>query len=289
MRITQLEKNYELQANLFSFVIHVILLIFMIFTIQWKANEPYFAEVELWDAIPTQVKPKVVELVARKSITKQKKVTPPPVIKQEKEKIDNEADIKLKKKKALALKKKKEIEAVKKKILKQERIEKLQERILEQERIEKLQERILEQERIEKLQERILEQERIEKLQERILEKELNKKDNLALKGDVDMKAGINSGELERYKVMIQQKIHQNVNQQLCGFDRIILEFEINLMPTGELIGEPKMTQSSNIGSCDEAVVRAILQSQPLPMPKNKKLFTRLRNLKLKFHPNGID
>ena len=250
MRITQLEKNYELQANLFSFVIHVILLIFMIFTIQWKANEPYFAEVELWDAIPTQVKPKVVELVARKSITKQKKVTPPPVIKQEKEKIDNEADIKLKKKKALALKKKKEIEAVKKKILKQERIE---------------------------------------KLQERILEKELNKKDNLALKGDVDMKAGINSGELERYKVMIQQKIHQNVNQQLCGFDRIILEFEINLMPTGELIGEPKMTQSSNIGSCDEAVVRAILQSQPLPMPKNKKLFTRLRNLKLKFHPNGID
>ncbi len=109
------------------------------------------------------------------------------------------------------------------------------------------------------------------------------------MKGDVDMKAGINSGELERYKVMIQQKIHQNVNQQLCGFDRIALEFEINLMPTGELVGEPKMTQSSNMGSCDEAVVRAILQSQPLPMPKDKKLFSRLKNLKLKFHPNGID
>ncbi|MGE4596485.1 MAG: cell envelope integrity protein TolA [Methylophilaceae bacterium] len=276
MRITQLEKNYELQANLFSFVIHVILFIFMIFTIQWKTNEPYFAEVELWDAIPTQVKPKVVEPVARKIITKQKKVTPPPVVKQEKEKIDKAAEIKLKKKKALALKKKKEIEAVQKKILKQERIEKLQERILEQERIEKLQERILE-------------QERIEKLQEQIREKELNKKNNLALKGDVDMKAGINSGELERYKIMIQQKIHQNVNQQLCGFDRIALEFEINLMPTGELVGEPKMTQSSNMGSCDEAVVRAILQSQPLPMPKDKKLFSRLKNLKLKFHPNGID
>ncbi len=263
MRITQLEKNYELQANLFSFVIHVILFIFMIFTIQWKTNEPYFAEVELWDAIPTQVKPKVVEPVARKIITKQKKVTPPPVVKQEKEKIDKAAEIKLKKKKALALKKKKEIEVVQKKILKQERIEKLQERILEQERIEKL--------------------------QERIREKELNKKNNLALKGDVDMKAGINSGELERYKVMIQQKIHQNVNQQLCGFDRIALEFEINLMSTGELVGEPKMTQSSNMGSCDEAVVRAILQSQPLPMPKDKKLFSRLKNLKLKFHPNGID
>ena len=113
------------------------------------------------------------------------------------------------------------------------------------------------------------------------------KKPRLAIEADKELLAGINSGELDRFKALIQQKIQQNVNNQLCGLDRVELEFEISLMPTGDLLGEPKMTQSSNIASCDAAVERAILQSQPLPILKNNKLFKRLKDLKLKFHPNG--
>ena len=109
----------------------------------------------------------------------------------------------------------------------------------------------------------------------------------IAIVADKESLAGINSGELDRFKALIQQKIQQNVNNQLCGLDRVELEFEISLMPTGDLLGEPKMTQSSKIASCDAAVERAILQSQPLPIPKDKKLFKRLKDLTLKFHPNG--
>ena len=87
---------------------------------------------------------------------------------------------------------------------------------------------------------------------------------------------------------MIQQKIYQNVNKQLCGLDLVELEFEIQLMPTGELLGEPKLMQSSKIESCDQALERAILQSQPLPVPKDAKLFSKLKNLKLKFSPNAF-
>ena len=86
---------------------------------------------------------------------------------------------------------------------------------------------------------------------------------------------------------MIQQKIYQNVNKQLCGLDPVELVFEIQLMPTGELLGEPKILKSSKIESCDEALGRAILQSQPLPVPKDAHLFSKLKKLKLMFQPNA--
>ena len=90
MKIIQFENNYELQANLFSFVIHLTLFIFMIFTIQWKSNIPYFAEVDLWDAIPTQVKIKKIALPIKKNIIQRK---PPPEVNKKAE-IDklNQAD-----------------------------------------------------------------------------------------------------------------------------------------------------------------------------------------------------
>jgi colicin import membrane protein len=107
------------------------------------------------------------------------------------------------------------------------------------------------------------------------------------VEADQELFAGSNTGELNKFKAMIQQKIYQNVNKQLCGLDLVELEFEIQLMPTGELLGEPKLTQSSKIESCDQALERAILQSQPLPVPKDAKLFSKLKNLKLKFSPNA--
>ena len=70
----------------------------------------------------------------------------------------------------------------------------------------------------------------------------MKKKPTIAIEADKEVLAGINSGELDRFKALIQQKIQQNVNNQLCGLDRIELEFEISLMPTGDLLGEPKMT-----------------------------------------------
>ena len=42
-----LEGDDNLQANLFSFLIHLALFIFMIFSIQWQTKIPNFAEVEL--------------------------------------------------------------------------------------------------------------------------------------------------------------------------------------------------------------------------------------------------
>ena len=274
---TIIESDDNLQANLFSFLIHFALFIFMIFSIQWQTKIPNFAEVELWDAVPTQIKNKQLQTKPLKNKKIKKiKVTPPKIDKQQL-KLNEEAEIKLKKKKNKALERKKKLKEIKK----------LQAKLLKQEEIEKLQDNVLEQEKLDKIKEKLLEQERIEKLQDSLRDEELKKKPTIAIEADKEVLAGVSSGELDRFKALIQQKIQQNVNNQLCGLDRVELEFEISLMPTGDLLGEPKMTQSSKIASCDAAVERAILQSQPLPLPKDKKLFKRLKDLKLKFHPNG--
>ena len=275
-----LEDDHNLQANLFSFLIHFVLFIFMIFSIQWQTKIPNYAEVELWDAIPTQLKNKQSKTQPKKNKQIKKiKVKPPKITKQQ-IKINEEAEIKLKKKRVA----KKKALAKKKKL---QEIKKLQAKLLKQEEIEKLQDKVLEQEKLDQIKDKLREQEKVESMQENFREAELKKKPTIAIEADKEVLAGINSGELDRYKALIQQKIQQNVNNQLCGLDRIELEFEISLMPTGDLLGEPKMTQSSNIESCDAAVERAILLSQPLPIPKDSKLFKRLKYLKLKFHPNG--
>ena len=277
MRLSWLENNDNLQANLFTLVIHLALFIFMIFSVNWNVKAPYYAEIELWDAVPTQTKPKPQ---IKKTKPKIKKTAPSEDLKKAQQKKD--ADIQLKKKKAAELKKKKAAELKKKK-----EINRLQKQLLEEEKLEKIQKQLLEEEKLEKIQNDILAQEKLERLQEDLRDKDLAKDTRIAIEGQEDLVAGSNSGELEKYKALIQQKIYQNVNKQLCGLDPVELTFEITLMPTGDLIGDAKMIKSSKIESCDLAVERAILQAQPLPLPKDNRLFSQLKKLKLKFQPNG--
>lgn len=268
--ILKLQDNYDLQANLFSFVIHFGLFIFMLASIQWQMKDVYYSEVELWDAMPMQVKAQPV--ANKKKSADIKKLTPKAIEKQKQLKINEDAEIKLKKKR---------------KAEKKAKIKKIQKQALKQEKIEQLQKKLLEQEKLEEIQKKLLEQEKIDKLKESILDQDVKKNARIAVEADQELFAGSNTGELNKFKAMIQQKIYQNVNKQLCGLDLVELEFEIQLMPTGELLGEPKLTQSSKIESCDQALERAILQSQPLPVPKDAKLFSKLKNLKLKFSPNA--
>ena len=283
----QLENNYNTQANLFTLLIHVGLFIFMIFSIQWNMQVPYYAEVELWDTIPTQTKP--APIVKKPEPKKIKKPAPPTVIKQEPIKVERDAEIQLKKKKAAELKKKKEIEALQKKLQEQEKLEQLQKQLLEQEKLKQVQEKLKEQEKLEQLQKQLLEQEKIVQIQKELREKDLSEKPRVAIESNQDVLGGTDSSELAKYKTLIQQKIHQNVNKQLCGLEPdTTLVFKITLMPTGYLLSDSKMLQSSKIASCDEAVERAILQSQPLPVQTESRLFSRLKDLELKFQPNAI-
>ena len=279
MKFFKIENNENLQANLFSFAVHLALFLIMIFSVGWQTKTPNYAEVELWDSVPVQKKIKKIQAKPKQKIIKTNKAAEAKA--KAKAKAQKEADIRLKKKKAA--------EAKAKKLKKQKAIKALKEKVLKQEKIEKLKKEMLEKEKLERLQQQIIEQQKIEKMQAELRENELKQENKLAIDGEKEIKGGVNPGELNKYKLLIQQKIQQNVNQQLCGLDYITLEFRISLMPTGELLGQPKMTKSSNIKSCDDAVERAIIQPQPLPLPKDRGLFSKLKNLELKFHPNGVE
>jgi len=285
MKFLKLENNDELQANLFSFAIHLALFLVMVFSVGWQTKTPYYGEVELWDTVPVQKKINKTQASPKKKI-KQKQNAKAQKSAEAKAKAQKEADIKLKKKKAAE---KRAAEKKAKKLKKQKAIKELKKKVLKQEKIDKLKKEMLEKEKVERLQQQIIEQQKIEKMQAELRENELKQQKKPALEGENEVKGGVNTGELNKYKLLIQQKIQQNVNQQLCGLDYITLEFRISLMPTGDLLGQPKMTKSSKIKSCDDAVERAIIQSQPLPLPKDSGLFSKLKNLELKFHPNGVE
>ena len=48
----------------------------MIFSIQWQTKIPNFAEVELWDAVPTQIKNKQINKAKKNKKIKKIKVPP---------------------------------------------------------------------------------------------------------------------------------------------------------------------------------------------------------------------
>ena len=252
------EKIIARRAAIYAASVHILLIMIMIVSFEWRVKLPQVAEVELWDSIP-QSNAKPIETPAPE---KKAEVEPPkPVDKPSKvEEIiksltSDKADISLKQKKE---EERKKLEDQKKK----DDLKKIQEELLKQDQLAKLQQELLQ-----------------EKPKPSLNRHEEMKQSNA-------QEGGAKLGEMDKYKVLIQRKIQQNVNKQLCGSTPVELQFEIGLMPTGELIGNPKMLKSSGIPVCDESVERAIFQSQPLPVPSDTDLFSKFKNLKLNFHPN---
>ena len=226
MKFLKLENNDELQANLFSFAIHLALFLVMIFSVGWQTKTPYYGELELWDSVPVQKKINKTQATPKKKIKqKQNTKAQKSAEAKAKAKAQKEADIKLKKKKAAE---KKAAEKKAKKLKKQKAIKELKKKVLKQEKIDKLKKEMLEKEKVERLQQQIIEQQKIEKMQTELRENELKQQKKPALEGENEVKGGVNTGELNKYKLLIQQKIQQNVNQQLCGLDYITLEFRIS-------------------------------------------------------------
>jgi colicin import membrane protein len=59
----------------------------------------------------------------------------------------------------------------------------------------------------------------------------------------------------------------------------------IALLPDGSVVGEPRMKRSTGNPALDDAILRAIVKSSPLPKPDDPSVF--VRNLDLVFRPLG--
>ena len=254
------EKIIAKRSAIYAVSVHIVLILIMIVSFEWRVKLPQVAEVELWDSIP-QPSSKAIEAPPVEKKVEPEPAKPVPKASKVEEIIksltSDKADISLKEKKE---EERKKLEDQKKK----DDLKKIQEDLLKQDQLAKLQQELLQDKS----------------------KPSLNRHEDMKQSNPNPTEGGAKLGEMDKYKVLIQRKIQQNVNKQLCGTSPVELQFEIGLMPTGELIGNPKMLKSSGIPVCDESVERAIFQSQPLPVPTDTDLFSKFKNLKLNFHPN---
>ena len=276
--IRQHEKDVVWQAGAFTAVVHGLLLALFLVSFQWKTVQPMnVAQVELWDSVPSPQAepapppppeptpqpetPKVVE-----PVKPEPKVAPEP---------EPKAEIQTKKAPATPPKVEKP---------KPEPIKPKEEKPKEPPKVDKTK----------------TDPDALKKLQQALLAEDAQSQKNDVAKpaaspagsktAQVAQTGTPNASEVDKYKGLISNKIKQHVNKQLCGADKAIkVTFMIALMPTGEVMGRPKLIKESGMSSCDDAVERAILESQPLPVPTSADLFSQFRELNLVFRPNDTN
>lgn len=271
--IRQHEKDVVWQAGAFTALVHGLLLALFLVSFQWKTVQPMnVAQVELWDSVPS---PKVdpTPLPPPEPAPETPKVVEPPKPEQKvAPEPEPKAEIQTKKTPATPPKVEKP---------KPEPIKPREEKPKEPPKVDKTK---TDPDALKKLQQALL----AEDAQSQKHDTSTPASSPAGSKTAQVAQAGSpNAGEVDKYKGLISNKIKQHVNKQLCGADKAIkVTFMIALMPTGEVMGRPKLIKESGMSSCDDAVERAILESQPLPVPTSADLFSQFRELNLVFRPN---
>jgi colicin import membrane protein len=269
--LRQRENSVSFKAGMLSVAVHAGLLVALLISFNWKATHPIaVAEVELWDSIPAPVVSLPQPVLEPVPIIKELPPVSEPVVEKASE-PEPEVDIALEKKQK-ELEQKKVTEQLKK------------EKELEQKKkLAEIQAALLNDDlnANKAVSKKTSQNDALKKLQQESLADDQASGDQQVMAA----KSAASAGVVNEYKSKIQAKIRANVNKSLCGEGNPQLVFDIGLMPTGQLSGSPKLVKSSGSAACDDAVERAIIASEPLPLPSDASLFSQFRNLKLKFSP----
>lgn len=260
------ENPFALQAGMLALLMHGLFLFLLVFSFSWKHVQPpaAVAEVELWDSLPA---PKVT--------------TPPPEIKPE-PKPEPPPEIKPEPKPEPPPEPKAEIQ-VKPKPVEVKKPPK-QEPKKPDPALKKQEDEIKRKAELEKLKKSMLED--MPEQETPPADTKVQDAQKVADAKRAQEILAASSGIVDEYKGKIVAKIRRFVNRQPCGTGKPEVVFTIALIPDGHVNGSPRLVKSSGLPACDQAVERAILQAQPLPLPPQTELFDQFRNLNLKFLPN---
>jgi len=100
-----------------------------------------------------------------------------------------------------------------------------------------------------------------------------------------DEQAAATGRLVDQYKAKIMDKIRRNIVMPPDVAKDVRAEFLVTLLPGGSVL-PPRLIKSSGNTAYDNAVERAILKSDPLPLPPDVQLFNRFRELNLVFKPS---
>lgn len=243
---------YRLPAGLLALAVHAGFFALIYFGINWRAEPPQGMVVDIWESLPqaevapAKVAPPPAEPIEPpKPAEPPKPVEPPKSAEPEKPATPPKAEIEL------AEKKKPKIKPAEIKKPAETRKQ------AEQKKIEE---------------ERAAQAEQAARAEQ--AERERARAEQAAAIGKV----------VDEHKARIIAKIRRNIVMPPDVPDNARAEFEVTLLPGGAVLSA-KLVQPSGKDAYDSAVERAILKSQPLPLPADVALFNKFRELRLKFSP----
>ncbi len=267
-------------AATMAVVVHVLLFVFLFFTVRWQTKPPSPIMAELWTqapSVPAQPPPPPTpkpEPLPTPPKPEPKPAPPPPPVEKP---APPKPDI--------------AIEQEKQKKQKEEREKLEHEKKLDQDRKER--------DRKEKERKNFerTERERLDKELARELDRDQEKtvKDQLAREAeaarrekamrDLLAKQAVSGGD-NRARATWIDKIRAKIRGNVLVPDGISGNpealFDVVQLPTGEVVSV-RLRKSSGVKAYDESVERAILKSSPLPRPDDPELFER--ELRLTFRP----
>ncbi|HEX9179839.1 MAG TPA: cell envelope integrity protein TolA [Burkholderiales bacterium] len=255
------------KSLLLALVVHVAFFAFLVFAVSWRTEPPQGMVAELWTSIPSaapQPAPPPPPPPEPEVKPEPPKPAPPPEPRAE-TKPEPKPDIALKEKQEQEKKKREEAEK------KQEAEKKRQEAEKEKRQLE--QQKAAEAERLKR--EQAKQQQELARLA----------REQEALNQQLQAQAAAGQSRLlDDYKGRIKAKIQGYIvlPPEIPGNPEA--HFDVVLLPSGEVLSV-KLKKSSGHAAYDQAVERAILKAQPLPLPPDPALFANFRNLELRFRP----
>lgn len=272
------EEPGKIASGVMAVAVHVAFFVLLVVGVNWQRRAPEVVNVELWSNLPPLPKVRAPEPPPLPPKAEVKPPEPPPVVKpQPKVEVKPPPEPKPVAKPDIALEKEK-LEKARRAREDQQRIEK--KKLEEQAKAEQRKKEDAEKQRI-----ATLEAERAAKDAERA---RLEKEQAEAVQRLQQQQAAALNKEIDVYKARIAEKIKRFVVKDPCApLGNPEITFEVTLFPDGNTLSEPVVRRSSGSAACDQAVLRAVIRAQPLPLPpKERELFSEFRNLNLRFKPN---
>ena len=264
MTAAAFQSRDEALAGGLAFAMHVLFLVLLVFGVSWQ-HKPVetAAVVDLWRDLPSTAAPKV-------------EVAPPAPIKPEPPPPQPKVEAKPPPKPEPAPAAKPDI-ALKDK---QEKERKLKVQLEEKKRAEE-KAREAEAEKKKRAEAEVLKKKQAAEADaKRIAGEQAKAEQALAAQ-----QAAANAKVVDEYKRRIIEKVRRFIVLPPNVSDTAQVEFEVVVLPGGEVLGAKLKKSSNSIPAYDSAVERAILKAQPLPLPPDPALMRQFRELNLVFRP----
>ena len=266
MAAVAIQSRDQALAGALAFAMHVLLLVLLVFGVSWQHKQIDTAVVvDLWRDLPSVIPPKVDP-------------PPTPAIKPEPPKPAPKVEVKPPPKPEPAPAPKPDI-ALREKLEKERKLKELKAAEAKKLAAEKAREAELDKKKRAEA-EALKQRQAAEAEAKRVAAEQQKARDALAAQ-----QAAAQAKVVDEYKRRIVEKVRRFIVLPPNVSDNARVEFEVVMLPGGEVLGAKLKGSANSIPAYDAAVERAILKAQPLPLPPDPALMRQFRELNLVFRP----